>query len=91
MEFLIWFLFVFSCQNLQHLFASEQREEIIKSAIEHAGNFIGISLRVRKEALEFEQYLNLRFGKYSNDESVTSLAEFVVQKITPRHLVRVPT
>ncbi|GAB0184323.1 dnaJ subfamily C member 13 [Grus japonensis] len=69
-----------------HLFASEQREEIIKSAIEHAGNFIGISLRIRKESLEFEQYLNLRFGKYSNDESVTSLAEFVVQKITPRHL-----
>ncbi|XP_053811379.1 dnaJ homolog subfamily C member 13 isoform X1 [Vidua macroura] len=69
-----------------HLFASEQREEIIKSAIEHAGNFIGISLRIRKESLEFEQYLNLRFGKYSNDESITSLAEFVVQKVTPRHL-----
>jgi len=78
-----------TCQNLQHLFASEQREEIIKSAIEHAGNFIGISLRIRKESLEFEQYLNLRFGKYSNDESITSLAEFVVQKITPRHSVRV--
>ncbi|XP_059584765.1 dnaJ homolog subfamily C member 13 isoform X1 [Alligator mississippiensis] len=69
-----------------HLFASEQREEIIKSAIEHAGNYIGISLRIRKEPIEFEQYLNLRFGKYSNDESITSLAEFVVQKITPRHL-----
>ncbi|KAF6099113.1 DnaJ heat shock protein family (Hsp40) member C13 [Phyllostomus discolor] len=68
-----------------HLFASEQREEIIKSAIDHAGNFIGISLRIRKEPLEFEQYLNLRFGKYSTDESITSLAEFVVQKISPRH------
>ncbi|EMP31569.1 DnaJ like protein subfamily C member 13 [Chelonia mydas] len=68
-----------------HMFASEQREEIIKSAIEHAGNYIGISLRIRKEPLEFEQYLSLRFGKYSNDESITSLAEFVVQKITPRH------
>ncbi|KAH0503542.1 DnaJ-like protein subfamily C member 13 [Microtus ochrogaster] len=70
-----------------HLFASEQREEIIKSAIEHAGNYIGISLRIRKEPLEFEQYLNLRFGKYSTDESITSLAEFVVQKISPRHSV----
>ena len=68
-----------------HLFSSEQREEIIKSAIEHAGNYIGISLRIRKEPLEFEQYLNLRFGKYSTDESITSLAEFVVQKISPRH------
>uniref|UniRef100_A0A8C6Y7C7 DnaJ heat shock protein family (Hsp40) member C13 n=1 Tax=Naja naja TaxID=35670 RepID=A0A8C6Y7C7_NAJNA len=68
-----------------HLFASEQREDIIKSAIEHAGNYIGISLRTRKEPLEFEQYLSLRFGKYSSDEYVTSLAEFVVQKISPRH------
>lgn len=74
--------------SVQHLFASEQREEIIKSAIEHAGNYIGISLRIRKESLEFEQYLNLRFGKYSTDESITSLAEFVVQKISPRHSVR---
>lgn len=73
---------------MQHLFASEQREEIIKSAIDHAGNYIGISLRIRKEPLEFEQYLNLRFGKYSTDEAITSLAEFVVQKISPRHLVR---
>uniref|UniRef100_A0A8D2LVZ6 DnaJ heat shock protein family (Hsp40) member C13 n=1 Tax=Varanus komodoensis TaxID=61221 RepID=A0A8D2LVZ6_VARKO len=68
-----------------HLFASEQREDIIKSAIDHAGNYVGISLRIRKEPLEFEQYLTLRFGKYSNDESITSLAEFVVQKISPRH------
>ncbi|XP_058039931.1 dnaJ homolog subfamily C member 13 isoform X6 [Ahaetulla prasina] len=68
-----------------HLFASEQREDIIKSAIEHAGNYIGISLRTRKEPLEFEQYLSLRFGKYSSDEYITSLAEFVVQKISPRH------
>lgn len=72
---------------MQHLFASEQREEIIKSAIDHAGNYIGISLRIRKEPLEFEQYLNLRFGKYSTDESITSLAEFIVQKISPRHSV----
>ncbi|XP_029442930.1 LOW QUALITY PROTEIN: dnaJ homolog subfamily C member 13 [Rhinatrema bivittatum] len=68
-----------------HLFASEQREEIIKSAIEHAGNYIGISLRIRKEHIEFEQYVAARLGKYSSDESITSLAEFIVQKITPRH------
>ncbi|OCT75945.1 dnaJ homolog subfamily C member 13 isoform X1 [Xenopus laevis] len=68
-----------------HLFASEQREEIIKSAIEHAGNFIGITLRTRKEPIDFEYYVGLRLGKYSNDESITSLAEFIVQKITPRH------
>lgn len=43
---------------------------------------------MRKEALTFENVLTDRLGKYSSDESITSLAEFVVQKITPRHPVR---
>uniref|UniRef100_A0A8C7D126 DnaJ heat shock protein family (Hsp40) member C13 n=1 Tax=Oncorhynchus kisutch TaxID=8019 RepID=A0A8C7D126_ONCKI len=68
-----------------HLFASEHRDEIIKSAIEHAGNFIGITLRLRKDPLTFEDFVTDRLGKYGSDESITSLAEFVVQKISPRH------
>ncbi|XP_062841489.1 dnaJ homolog subfamily C member 13-like isoform X2 [Trichomycterus rosablanca] len=68
-----------------HLFASEHREEIIRSAIEHAGNFIGIMLRLRKDPLSFEGCIGDRLGKYSSDECITSLAEFVVQKISPRH------
>ncbi|KAL4635478.1 hypothetical protein GN956_G14292 [Arapaima gigas] len=68
-----------------HLFASEHRDEIIRSAVEHAGNFIGITLRLRKEALTFEGYLTERLGKYGSDDCITSLAEFVVQKISPRH------
>ncbi|XP_048827820.1 dnaJ homolog subfamily C member 13 isoform X4 [Brienomyrus brachyistius] len=68
-----------------HLFASENRDEIIRSAVEHAGNFIGITLRLRKEALAFEGFLAERFGKYGSDDCVTSLAEFVVQKVSPRH------
>uniref|UniRef100_A0A8C7PUK1 J domain-containing protein n=1 Tax=Oncorhynchus mykiss TaxID=8022 RepID=A0A8C7PUK1_ONCMY len=68
-----------------HLFASEHRDEIIKSAIEHAGNFIGITLRLRKDPLTFENFVTDRLGKYGSDESITSLAEFVVQKISPRH------
>lgn len=77
-----------NCRLSQHLFASEHREEIIRSAIEHAGNFIGITLRLRKDPLTFEDFMTNRLGKYSADESITSLAEFVVQKITPRHRVR---
>ncbi|CAB1349571.1 unnamed protein product, partial [Coregonus sp. 'balchen'] len=69
----------------EHLFASEHRDEIIKSAIEHAGNFIGITLRLRKDPLTFEDFVTDRLGKYGSDESITSLAEFVVQKISPRH------
>lgn len=75
---------------IQHLFASEHRDEIIRSAVEHAGNFIGITLRLRKDALTFEGFVTDRLGKYSSDESITSLAEFVVQKITSRHPVRTP-
>ncbi|KTG38214.1 hypothetical protein cypCar_00039258, partial [Cyprinus carpio] len=61
------------------------RDEIIRSAIEHAGNFIGITLRLRKELLSFEGFLGERLGKYGSDECITSLTEFIVQKITPRH------
>ncbi|XP_063063079.1 dnaJ homolog subfamily C member 13-like isoform X6 [Engraulis encrasicolus] len=68
-----------------HLFASEHRDEIIRSAIEHAGNYIGIMLRLRKEPLTFEGFMGERLGKYGSDECITSLAEFVVQKISPRH------
>ncbi|XP_032807043.2 dnaJ homolog subfamily C member 13 isoform X1 [Petromyzon marinus] len=68
-----------------HLFASEQRDELIKSAIEHAANHIGIALRLRKEAITFEQFQNNRLGKFSADDAITSLAEFNVQKLTNRH------
>uniref|UniRef100_A0A8C7UW68 J domain-containing protein n=1 Tax=Oncorhynchus mykiss TaxID=8022 RepID=A0A8C7UW68_ONCMY len=68
-----------------HLFASEHRDEIIKSAIEHAANFIGITLRLRKDPLTFEDFVTDRLGKYGSDECITSLAEFVVQKVSPRH------
>ncbi|KAL4623419.1 hypothetical protein GN956_G19211 [Arapaima gigas] len=68
-----------------HLFASEHKDEIIRSAMEHAGNFIGIVLRLRKEVLSFEGYVTARLGKYSSDECITSLAEFLVQKISSRH------
>ncbi|CAL8235654.1 unnamed protein product [Boreogadus saida] len=71
--------------NRLHLFASEHRDDIIRCAIEHAGNYIGITLRLRKDPLTFEVFSAERLGKYSSDDSITSLAEFVVQKISPRH------
>ncbi|XP_070570129.1 dnaJ homolog subfamily C member 13-like isoform X2 [Ptychodera flava] len=71
--------------NRLHLFACEQREELIKSAIEHAGYNIGVTLRLRKDPITYEQFATRRLGKYGNDESLTSLAEFSVQKMSPRH------
>ncbi|XP_018613426.2 dnaJ homolog subfamily C member 13-like isoform X1 [Scleropages formosus] len=68
-----------------HLFASEHRGDIIRSAVEQAGASIGITLRLRKEALSSEGFVAARLGKYSSDECITSLAEFLVQKISSRH------
>ena len=33
-------------------------------------------------------FLNKRLGKYSDDESITSITEFTVHKHQPRHLVK---
>ncbi|XP_036374961.1 dnaJ homolog subfamily C member 13-like [Megalops cyprinoides] len=68
-----------------HLFASEHRNEIIARAIEHAGTFTGVALKRRKQPLDFEGFAMARMGKYSADDCVTSLAEFIVHKISPRH------
>ncbi|KAJ8268464.1 hypothetical protein COCON_G00136360 [Conger conger] len=68
-----------------HLFASENRDEIISGAIEHAGSWVGVSLRQRQETLDLERCALLRLGKYSSDDCITSLAEFTVHKTSPRH------
>lgn len=45
---------------------------------------IGIALKKRKDPISFDQFVNYRFGKFSEDEHITSIAEFSVQKITIR-------
>lgn len=68
-----------------HLFALDQRDQLIKSVMEAAANYIGISVKHRKDPISFEQFLSHRLGKFSTDEALTSYSEFVVQKISPRH------
>jgi len=68
-----------------HLFASEQRDELVKKIIETAMSFVGISIKTRKEPISFNNFMMKRLGKYSDDESVTSLTEFKVQKISQRN------
>ncbi|TRY98042.1 hypothetical protein DNTS_004430 [Danionella cerebrum] len=68
-----------------HVFASDQRDEILRSAIDHAGSFVGITLRTRGEPLTTDLTIGERLGKFSSDENITSLTEFIVQKITHRH------
>ena len=72
---------------LQHLFSCVQPQEFIKACIDTAFRNLGITLRKRKQAITFNQFVNYRFGDYSSDEHITSMAEFQVQKITHKSLV----
>ena len=49
---------------LQHVFALEQRDELVKAIQESAGIYVGINIRLRKDPITFEQYELHRLGKY---------------------------
>ena len=68
-----------------HLFQCEERENLIRAILDNCGNYVGIPLRLRKDSLTIDQFWNEKFGKYSADEFITSLAEFTVYKISNRH------
>ena len=67
------------------MFALDQKDTLIKSVLESAATFIGVSVKPRKDPISTEQFFTHRLGKYSNDEALTSYTEFMVQKISPRH------
>ncbi|XP_055340824.1 dnaJ homolog subfamily C member 13-like [Paramacrobiotus metropolitanus] len=67
-----------------HMFASESRDAVIRDISEAASQYIGLHLTARKEPINFDRFSTERFGKYSTDEALTSLSEFVVQKITTK-------
>ena len=71
--------------NRYHLFSCDQREDLLKKICETAWNCVGIVLRVKKESITSEYYHLNRFGRYSCDDSITSLFEFVVHKISSRN------
>ena len=68
-----------------HMFASEGRDEIIKRLQEAAVNFTGLVLR-RKDPVKLEVFQTKRFGQFSDDEFITSISEFTVQKLSPRRI-----
>ena len=67
-----------------HLFSSENRDEIIKKVQETALVNVGITIKKRKEPIDFDYFQTHRLGKYCNDEAITTLTEFKVQKLTQR-------
>jgi hypothetical protein len=50
--------------TLQHLFALEQREELVKAIQESAGAYVGIAIKQRKEPIKLDQFIEHRMGKY---------------------------
>ena len=46
-----------------------------------------LSFSVRKDPITMTHFQNKRLGKYSDDDSITSLTEFMVQKSSSRHPV----
>ena len=67
-----------------HLFFCDKNDELMKKICDFAWNYTGVVLRVKKDAISFDNFENERFGRFSNDESITSLCEFNVHKIVQR-------
>lgn len=68
----------------QHLFVSDKRDELLKKISESAWCYVGINIKIFKEQISFEQFDTKRLGKYSSDEAITSICDFVVHKISSR-------
>lgn len=68
-----------------HLFSSLQVEEIKKKVVEAAQNHLGITIRIPKDSIKFDNFASQRFGKFSSDEHITSVSEFTVHKNSSRH------
>jgi DnaJ family protein C protein 13 len=67
-----------------HLFASESKNDILRKIFDHSSNFIGIGLEQPKP-LKFDQFVQHKFGKFSEDLYITSISEFTVYKQSRRH------
>nr|CAD7426370.1 unnamed protein product [Timema monikensis] len=68
-----------------HLFTSPNSSEIRQKMLESACTFVGIGIKVLKEPITEIEFASQRLGKFSGDEHVTSVSEFTIHKISPRH------
>lgn len=64
-------------------------DDFVQNLRNYSANNCGVSLMVKKDPIDLDQYYSLRFGaKFSADESLTSLHEFTVYKLHQRHNMR---
>ncbi|CAI8019272.1 DnaJ homolog subfamily C member 13 [Geodia barretti] len=73
-----------------HMFLTEQRDDVMKAIILTSRSNIGYEIAVHRDLITQHDFLERRLGKYSDDDSITSLTEFKVQKHTPRYLEPAP-
>ena len=57
---------------LQHVFALEGRDELMKLVHDAAANNVGVSIKQRKEPITFDQYQLNRLGKYRQDATTAA-------------------
>ena len=70
----------------QHMFACAQAKELVEASFEAAMRNVGNkTMRRKPQPLTMDQFHRYKFGEYSDDVHITSLAEFNVQKISPKH------
>lgn len=69
-----------------HLFMALNHHEIIQNIVQQCNQFLGIDIKVLPTQITLSQFEKERFGEYQSDQHQTSLSEFIVRKISPRHL-----
>lgn len=80
------FVIISSKFGRMHCFTCPHRDEIKKKIQENANFYVGIKLEVKSDTLSLEDFTKIRFGNYSDDEYITSMSEFNVQKVdSDRH------
>lgn len=74
------FKFISFCFNNQHLFACEQKENLVKCIMESAAAFVGIAVKQRKEPIAFENFITHRLGKYRSELRFDPLSNIFLDK-----------
>lgn len=68
-----------------HLFKALNHHEIVQNIVQNAAQFLCMEIKVLKSQITLDTFEKERFGKYSGDQFQTSMSEFIVQKVSPRH------
>lgn len=69
-----------------HAFITPDTQTLFQNIVDLAQTNIGVQIRLGKKSCTLADYQQLRFGPtYISDEHLTSFAEFIVYKHSPRH------